>query len=205
VFTLLRESNFPEDQLNELQRTTLSAIASAREEPTSLASHTLSRHSNPWQPGDIRYTPSFDEQEAAIKALTREALVAFHQQFYGAGHLSVTAVGDFDPAAVEQAVRDGVKGWQRAPAYTRVPMPYQAVEPKRFVLEVPDNANAFEVAASQLRSQDTDPDYPAAVMDNYLHDSSAISRLLNRIRETEGLSNDARSQFGVSSNEPSGS
>src|SRR5690606_20772208 len=67
VFTLLRESNFPADQLEELRRKTLSAIETAREEPTSLASHTLSRHSNHWPPGDIRYTPSFDEQEEAVK------------------------------------------------------------------------------------------------------------------------------------------
>lgn len=205
VFTLLRESNFPADQLDELRRKTLSAIETAREEPTSLASHTLNRHSNHWEPGDIRYTPSFDEQEEAVNALKREDLAAFHQRFYGAGRLSMTAVGDFDPEAVEKAVVDGVKGWQRAPAYTRVPMPYQPVEPKRFVLEVPDKANAFYVAALPVRMQDTDPDYPAALMANYLLGSSATSRLWNRIRETEGLSYDVRSQFTVSSYEPSGS
>ncbi|MDX3904080.1 MAG: pitrilysin family protein [Pigmentiphaga sp.] len=204
VMDVLRNANFPEDQLDEYRRRGLASVASARQEPTAVAQMALARHDNPWPADDLRYTPSFDEQEAAYKALTRDALVQFHDRFYGAGRVRLAAVGDFDPAAVEQALTKGLAGWKQAPAYTRVPDPYRTVPAERFDISLPDKANAFFLSTMPVQLQDTDPDYPAAMLANYLLGSSETSRLWTRIREREGLSYDVRSQLSASAYEPSG-
>ncbi|VCU69875.1 Peptidase M16 inactive domain protein [Pigmentiphaga humi] len=200
---VLRTANFPEDQLDEYKRRGLASLQSARQEPTAVASQALARHRNAYPPEDLRYTPSFDEQEAEYQALTRDALVQFHDRFYGAGRIRFAAVGDFDPAGVEQALSKGLAGWKQAPAYTRVPNPYREVPAKRFDLSLPDKANAFYLAALPVQLQDTDADYAAAMLANYLLGSSETSRLWMRVREREGLSYNVRSSLSVSSYEPS--
>ena len=204
VLDILRNASFPEDQLDEYRRRGLASVESARQEPTAVAQLALARHDNPWPADDLRYTPSFDEQEAAYKALTRDALVQFHDRFYGAGRIRLAAVGDFDPAAAEQALTKGLAGWKQAPAYTRVPDPYHAVPAQRFDLSLPDKANAFYLSTMPVKLQDTDPDYPAALLANYLLGSSETSRLWMRVREREGLSYNVRSQLSASAYEPSG-
>jgi len=204
VLDILRNASFPEDQLDEYRRRGLASVESARQEPTAVAQLALARHDNPWPADDLRYTPSFDEQEAAYKALTRDALVQFHDRFYGAGRVRLAAVGDFDPAAAEQALTKGLAGWKQAPAYTRVPDPYHAVPAQRFDLSLPDKANAFYLSTMPVKLQDTDPDYPAALLANYLLGSSETSRLWMRVREREGLSYNVRSQLSASAYEPSG-
>src|SRR3546814_7985742 len=53
-----------------------------------------------------------------------------------------------------------------------------------------------------LKLQDTDPDFPALYLANFLLGTSETSRLWNRVRETEGLSYNVRSNLSVSSFEP---
>jgi len=72
-------------------------------------------------------------------------------------------------------------------------------------LETPDKANAFLMAGVNLRIQDTDPDYPALLLANYMLGGGGLkSRLADRIRQKEGLSYGVGSFLQVGSWEPSG-
>ncbi len=202
---IVRNASFPQAQLEEYQRQLETSIRNAMTEPTALASRALARQNNPWPADDVRYVPSFEEALADVRALGRDNLLKFHSRFYGAGKIEYTAVGDFQPEAVEAAVKKGLAGWKRAPAYTRVSDPYRDVPPKRFDIETPDKANAFYLSRLPLKLQDTDPDYPALYLANYLLGASETSRLWNRVREQEGLSYNVRSSLSVSSFEPTAS
>lgn len=201
---ILREASFPAKELTEYQRQASTAIRNAMAEPGSLASRALARHDNPWPRDDVRYTPTFEEELASVAALTRGQLEQFHNRFYGAGTIAFSAVGQFDGAAVKAALSEGLKGWQKAPAYTRVPDPYHDVPPQEFLINTPDKANAFYLAALPLKLQDTDEDYAALYLANYLLGSSETSRLWTRVRVQDGLSYDVRSMLSASSFEPSG-
>lgn len=205
VLHVVREADFPTRELVEYQRQAAAAISSAMSEPTSLASRALARHDNPWPREDVRYTPTFQEERDEIAALTRQSLEKFHAKFYGAGNILFSAVGDFDAEAVKKALTQGLKGWQEAPAYERVDNPFHVVPPERFDIDTPDKANAFYLTTAPLELQDTDPDFPALYLANYLLGSSETSRLWNRIRVQDGLSYDVRSQLSASAYEPSGS
>src|SRR5690606_23305303 len=92
----------------------------------------------------------------------------------------------------------------KAPAYERIADPYQAVPPETFDIDTPDKANAFYLSTAPLAVQDTDPDYAALYMANYLLGGSETSRLWERVRVKDGLSYDVRSSLDISSYEPSG-
>ena len=205
VLHIVREADFPSRELVEYQRQASTAIAQSQSEPTALAARKLARHDNPWELDDIRYTPTFEEEQNEIAALTRQQLQAFHAEFYGAGHILFSAVGDFDPDKARASLTQGLKGWQEAPAYTRASDPYRPVPPERFNIDTPDKANAFYLATAPIKLQDTDPDFPALYLANYLLGSSETSRLWNRVRVQDGLSYDVRSQLSASSFEAAGS
>ena len=205
VLDVVRHASFPADQLAEYQRQASASIQSSMDDPMSLASQAISRHSNPWPRDDVRYAPTFEESLEDIAAISRPDLLRFHEQFYGAGTIRFSAVGAFEPDAVRDALAKGLSGWRKAPPYTRVDDPFHAVPPEDFNIDTPDKANAFYLAFQPLKLQDTDDRFPALYLANYLLGSSETSRLWNRVRVQDGLSYNVRSQFDASSFEPSGS
>ena len=204
AFEIVKGANFPKDQVAELVAQSVTDIKASMTEPTSLASHELSRYDNPWPKEDIRYVPSFEESIAEFSALKREDLVAFHKQFYGAGQMSVVVVGEFDAVTAEQTITNSLKGWSRAPKYERINDPYRAIAPTTINIQTPDKANAFLITALPLNLQDNNVDYPALVLSNFMLGRSETSRLWHRIREQDGLSYNVRSNLSVSAFEPSG-
>ncbi|MEQ4619247.1 MAG: pitrilysin family protein [Corticimicrobacter sp.] len=205
AFDVLKNPIFPADQIEEYRRQAIASIQSAMTEPSALAQQALARYDNPWKPDDIRYTPSFEQMLAAYQALDRKQLKVFHERFYGAGDISFSAVGEFDPDSVKQALSQGLSTWKKAPTYVRLDSPYRDIPAKTFDIDTPDKANAFYLAIQPLQLQDTNPDYPALYLANFLLGTSETSRLWNRVREQDGLSYNVRSQLTVSAFEPSSS
>ncbi|MBV6273079.1 insulinase family protein [Alcaligenaceae bacterium CGII-47] len=205
VLQLLRTPTFPSDELEKIQRQIASSIENAMSSPSALALRTLQRYDQPWAGDDIRYKPTFAQSLQRIKALTRQDLQNFYDRFYGAGDIALAVVGDFDPQVLQDHLRSGLAGWKRAPAYTRLPDPWYATPPKTFEISTPGKANASYLASVPLKLQDTDPQYPALLLANYMLGGSEDSRLWQRIRVQDGLSYDVGSMLQASSFEPSGS
>ena len=202
VADLLRHPTFPADTLEELRRQSLSAIEQQRREPGALAANTIARHGNPYPRGDVRYARTFDEMSQDIGGVTLEQVQAFHKRFYGLGRAEFGAAGDLDVSALKAALEKGFSGWQGGEPYTRVPDPIVPVRAERFVLATPDKQNANFLARLDVPLSDTDTDYPALTMANYLLGAGGNSRLWKRIREAEGLSYDVRSSVDWNKEEP---
>ena len=64
-------------------------------------------------------------------------------------------------------------------------------------IETPDKQNATFMAAIHLPMADTDPDYPAMVMANYMFGGTITARVPNRIRNKEGLSYGVGTSFSA--------
>ncbi len=202
VGDLLRNPVFPADALDELKRQVLADIEQQRKEPEAVAANALARLGNPYPRGDVRYASSFDETVSDVSGVTVEQLRTFHQRFYGAARAEFGAAGDMNVAAVRAALDKAFAGWRAGEPYTRVPQPLLAVKPQRLLLATPDKQNATMLIRQSVPLSDSDADYPALSMANYLLGSGGQSRLWMRIRETEGLSYDVRSGVSWSSHEP---
>ena len=194
VGRLLRTPSFPPEALDEVRRQSLTAIERQRKEPEALVANTLDRLANPYPRGDLRYESSFDEAEADIRAVTPAQLRNFHRGFYSAAHGEFSAVGDFDAAAVQQALRSAFGDWQQPAAgtraYTRVPQPLVALPNPgpRLQLLTPDKPNASFQAVLPLPLNDTHADYPAMLLASHMFGAGSTGRLWLRIREKDGLS-----------------
>ena len=202
---VIRDANFPEAELDKYKARRLTGINNAKNEPSAVANQALARHMNVWPKGDIRYVPTFEEAIEEVNALSQADLLAFHERFYGTGDIRFSATGSFDADKVKSSLQKGFKGWKRAPAYQRAAEPYTAITAEHFTIDTPDKANAFFIESVPLEIQDTDEDFVALYLANYMLGQSETSRLWNRVRVDEGLSYDVRSRLNVSSYEPSAS
>ena len=61
MLEVVRDANFPQDQVDEYTSKLVTSIKSSMTEPTAIASRMLARHDSPWAKDDIRYMPTFDE------------------------------------------------------------------------------------------------------------------------------------------------
>jgi zinc protease len=202
---VLREPAFPESEFEQLRQEQLAQIEEQRKEPQTLAANAYERHVMPYPKGDIRYINTPDEEVAELKAATLGGVKKFYAAFYGASHLQMAVIGDFDEAAVTTLLQEGLGAWKSTQPFARVTRPYFDVPAVNRSFEAPDKANAFFIAGVNVKMRDDDPDYPALVMANYLLGGGFLnSRLAVRLRQKDGLSYGVGSQFQVSSLDQSG-
>ncbi|MBN7137209.1 peptidase M16 [Lysobacter enzymogenes] len=190
---LLRDPAFSEAEFEQYRRQAITGLEAQRQEPDALAAQAMARHFDPWPVGHPLHARSLDESLAAIRALKREELRAFHREFYGSAEGEIAVVGDFDPHALERQLRALFAAWKPGHAFAPIATRYTAVAPEQRRLQTPDKANGVLLARANLSLKETDPDYPALVAANYILGGGMKSRLTDRIRQKDGLS------YGVSS------
>ena len=195
---VMREPSFPESEFEQLRKLSLTGIESQKSDPQALASVALAKHFNIFPKGDVRYARSLDEQEADVKAVTLDQLREFHKQFYAAAKGEISVVGDFDETEVLKAIREAFGDWKGGMPYVRLSSPFKDVAPITSAIETPDKQNAMYLARMNINMQDTDPDYPALFVANYIMGQSGFdARLVVRIRVKDGLSYGAGSNLSV--------
>ncbi len=196
VAEVVREPAFDPKELEQMRAEWLAGIEQQRSDPSALAFTQFRRHLNPYPKGDIRYVETIDESIASVKAVTREQVVQFHRNFFGAQPAQFSAVGDFDAAAIAKQVGELLGNWKNPKPFKRVGNEFFDVKPLEASIETPDKAQAFFVAGMNLPLRDDDADYPALILGNYMLGGGFLnSRLMARIRGKDGLSYGVGSQL----------
>jgi zinc protease len=143
---------------------------------------------------------TIEESIADVKAVTLDDAKKFYADFYGASNGEFSVVGDFDAPEISKLASELFGSWKSPRPFVRVGDTYRDVSAIDKSLETPDKANAVFVAGINLNVQDTDPDYAALVLGNYMLGGGFLnSRLATRVRQKEGLSYGISSQFQASS------
>lgn len=191
---VLRHPVFPEAELEQLRTQAITGLEASRKEPGSVAGQALAEYFDPW-PADHPFAhKSIDESLAAIKALTRDDVVAFHHDFYGTTEGEISIVGDFNAIAIKAQLQSLFADWTSPTPFAAIATHYTDVAARRTRLETPDKPNAVLLARSNLSLNEADADYPALMVASDILGGGALkSRLGDRIRQKEGLS------YGVAS------
>jgi zinc protease len=198
---VLREPAFPETELTTLKEQIATGLESSRSEPQAIVSRAYARHwARNYQPDDVRYVTTIDEELAFVRGVTAAQLRDFHKDFFGASNAEVVIVGDFDPNAVRALIAEKLDGWKSPKPFSDVLNLYSnlATDPTEQSFDTPDKENAFFLAGMPIEMRDSHPDYPALVFGNYILGSGPASRLFGRIRGREGLSYGVGSGFNAS-------
>ncbi|HTW65547.1 MAG TPA: pitrilysin family protein [Bryobacteraceae bacterium] len=194
---ILREPSFPDSEFESAKKQRIAGIEGRKTEPNALAPLALDRALDPFPKRDVRYIGTFDEQMDDANKVTLEDIKHFHSQFYGASHGELVIVGQFDPQAASKTAAELFGNWPSPAPYKRITEDFEKTTPVNLRIDTPDKQNAMFMAALHLPMSDTDPDYPAMVMANYMFGGSITARIPDRIRNREGLSYGVYSNFSA--------
>ncbi len=128
-------------------------------------------------------------ENATINAITREDLVAFHQQFFQPESVILSAWGDFSAPAMRAKLEQAFAGWQKGghPRPAAPPVESSASNRGGLYLIDKDDVNQSSVLMGRLATRADDPDLCAlTVMNGVLGDGFA-SRLFSQVRSEQAL------------------
>ncbi len=198
---VLREPTFPEKEFEILKSGEKQALQEAMADPQALASLSLRRQLNPYPRDSLRYVPTLAESLQRLEKLKREEVQRLYHEQLGGEIGEIALVGDFDPDAVTEQLTKIFAGWKTAIPYDRIPRTvFAGIKGNRSTIQTDDKESAIFIAGLTFEMRDTDPDYTAMAMGNYiLGEMGFTSRLTDRLRQNEGWSYSSGSQLRVDS------
>jgi zinc protease len=192
---ILRDPAFPDSDFDQIRKQRIAQIDRGRTEPGTLVNQMLQSNISSYPRNDVRHVRTIDEEIEDLNKVTLADVKQFHQKLYGASQGELIVVGKFETGAVEKEAAELLGSWKSASPYQRIVNSYKEVQHINNKIETPDKENAQFSAALRLRLKDSDPDYPALVMANYMFGGGITARLPDRVRNREGYSYSVSSNF----------
>jgi len=182
----LRAPVFPEEQVEKVRADLLNDVRQAESSTASVAA----RRSNEllFPAGHPFYDPRGGREES-IRAITRADMVSFHCARYRPDAVVLALVGDVAPEQALESVRRVFGDWVAPATPLRFEVSDAPAPPRviRRVASMPGRSQADVVVALQGVARGA-PDYDAAMMMNYvLGGGSLSSRLMENLRDAQGL------------------
>ena len=125
----------------------------------------------------------------SVSRITREDLVAFHQETVHPNGVMLGVTGDFDKSAMLALLQEVFGDWKKGEVPVLViPEVPQVPKSKPIVRFVNKETSQTHLRAGHLSIKEQDPDYVAlAIANDILGGSSFRSRLFNDVRSKRGL------------------
>ena len=182
---------FPAAALERLRQQRLVQLTQARDQPNAISSNVFAKVLY----GDAHpYGRVVSEQ--TVRAITRDDIVRFHQDYFRPGRAIVTVVGDLDEARARAGFEKAFANWTAGgdrPAFSYPPAP----APKAttiYLVDKPNSAQTVFAIGLPGPARDT-PDYYALSVMNTIVGGLFQSRLNHLIREVKGYSYGVGSGF----------
>ncbi|MEM7482490.1 MAG: pitrilysin family protein [Acidobacteriota bacterium] len=179
---VLRRPRFEAEKLDLAKNDANAAISRQNDNPQGI----LFREASQIVYGeDSPYARS--ETYETIAGITRDDLVAWHEQYFHPERVILGFVGDFDTEEALAEIRSAFGDWSRGDGPAPPAIPVEAeFDPGVYYIEKNDLTQS-NIAMGHLGVRKDHPDfYPIEVMNNVLSGSFA-SRLFNNVRTSKGL------------------
>lgn len=182
----LRNPVFPPEPIEQIRGELVNEYRIAENNTSSVAAR---RANELLYPSEHPYHHPPAGTESSLLAITRDDLAGFHARHYGPERTLLVLVGDVTAARASDLVEAAFGSWERAkdaPPF-RVPGVPAPKAPRTMAVPRPGKSQTDVVVALPGVAR-TDPDFYAAMMMNYvLGGASLSSRLMDSLRDREGL------------------
>jgi len=138
---------------------------------------------------------TFRPTKASIEGITQGNLKAIQAQYFSPKNIILAVSGDFNKAELVKKVNAIISSWKNTKVvYPTFSQKFPDVEPGVYFIQ--KKINQGYVSLGQLGIKDTDPDYSAVqVMNFILGGGSFTSRITSKVRSDEGLAYNTGSRF----------
>ncbi|HEY8602593.1 MAG TPA: pitrilysin family protein [Thermomicrobiales bacterium] len=183
---VIRRPTFPQAELDKVRGQTLTGILQGDQDTRTLAERGMRKLA---YPADHPYSRSTIGTKESVTSIDREALVAFHREYYRPDLLSFSVVGgvSFDDAV---ATIDGLFGDWAAEGLTppfAIPPAALPTAPQRHEATLPGKSQS-DITIGHPAIPRTNPDYYALELANLILGRFGLGgRLGKSVRETQGL------------------
>ena len=185
--TVLSAPTFPQTVLEREKGRTIASIREAETRPDAIAGKRFAAAIYPEHPYGV--SPTVD----SVGAITREDLVAFHRQHYGAKGAVVSIIGDVSRAEAEAIARYLTEA---LPAGGGNLVPPAVKKPLRGTLKIAHPAAQSHIHIGLPAIRRSDADYFPLLVGNYtLGGGGFVSRLMKEVREKRGYAYSVYSYF----------
>ncbi len=183
---------FPEADFRRISEQTLAGLKSDRDSADSRAYRGFLQSV---YPGGHPYAVPAGGDEATVRGISREDLLAFHRASYRPDRAGVVVAGDVDPDSVLEQLDAMLGDWagtgRIAPDVSR---PEPLARPRIRLLDRPGSPQAA-VRIGHAGIARSDPDHDAVMLFNQILGGQFSSRLNAKLREEKGFTYGIRSQF----------
>ena len=161
--SMLREANFPKDQLAQVLTERSSVVDEQLGDGFSLARRAMDRGLQGEVGQDPRAVLSFQDEKQALSKITAEQLRNYWSQLQAAGQLSVTIAGAHDPEATKAALTASFGQWSAAPASALKPLE-GSTRKQELLLDMPGKASAYVGVGAIVPIGEDHADWPALLV-----------------------------------------
>ena len=185
---------FPLDELEKEKKRLVGSIREQQDKTSARAYETAARRVYP--PGHPFHRRTGEQRIATAEALSREDLVRFYEERYGAATLQLVVVGDVSSDRILDGLEKRLSSWKAGPAERIDSVAVPPPAPGEETVEMPDKASADVCLLQPFDVTRGDPAYLSCSIANAaLGQSSLTSRLGVRVRDIEGLTYGIHSSF----------
>jgi zinc protease len=189
---VVQHPSFPEAEIGRYKNRTRALLTNQRAQPGFLALERFSAAAYGDHPASrVAASP------AALDALTREQLVAFHHDHYVPDHAVLAIAGDITMAAARQKIEAALGAWAKSStALDAVKEPAAVAGPSISLVARPNSVQTNLVVGTQSVDR-TSPDYVALTVANRILGGGPTARLFEHLREQKGYTYGAYSNFSA--------
>jgi zinc protease len=181
---------YPQEQLAKEQKRALSALAAAKRQPSALAGKLSGKVLFAGHPYGQITTPE------SVMSITRDDLVAFHDQWFAPNNASLAIVGDVKAADIIPKIEKALGGWEQKkfPAMKKI-----AVQPiTGLTIHLVNLSPSVQsnIIVTHLAPPRNFPDLPELNVVNSTLGGGFSGRLFQNLRESHGYTYGSSSAFG---------
>ena len=188
---MIREPRFDPVEFDRLKAERLAEILQLRAEPGRLADEAFLLHAFAADTPYRRLSAGIPE---TVEALSREAVVGYHDRHYHPGGSHLVSAGSFDPEAVAASVERHLAAWQGSGPGHRTIVSHAAGSRRVVIVDRPGSVQS-EIRLGHLGIDRYDPRYFSAIVMSTVVGGMFGSRLNRRLREELGYTYGARCGF----------
>ena len=185
---MLRTPRLDRKDLEIVRQEWLAALEQSRQDPDAVGFEALELALSPYAKGDPRRPLSIEERIAALEKVTLAEVERYHRDFWGADHAELVVLGDCDVDATRALIEQQLSAWKARKAYTRMPEVYKRIAATQAVIDTPDKEMTLVLAGANLDARDDDLEYPALELAGDILAGAGQARLVERLRQKDGLS-----------------
>ncbi len=173
----------------------IAGLIEVREDPSELASRAFLRSVGNYPATDIRYIPTIDEEIKLTEAMTLNDVKEVYSKLLGGGSGRLVMVGDFDSTQVKAQLTKLIGNWRAPVAFEAIRYESKEVPSAVQIFNTPDKKGAQVAMGQTFKFKENDPRFPASRIAGLVWGQGASSRLINRLRQKDGLSYGAGGSF----------